>query len=244
MRRAEMNLNERIRRDIEAKIFSGNWPPGHRIPNEIQFVDRYHCSRMTVNKVLSALAARGVLERRRGAGSFVANSYVQSAVLEIRDIKAEVVARGDSYAFELLARKRRLATPADQRKLGVSAALDVLALHCRHFANGRPIAIEDRLINLDTIAAAGSEDFSETPPGSWLLDHVPWTEAEHNISAINADSLTAKLLDVPIGTACLVMERKTWRARKTVTFVHLIYPGMYYHLVAHFTPARRGNRDA
>ena len=50
------HLHQRIRDDIEARIMSGDWPPGHRIPFEHELMAEYGCSRMTVNKVLSTLA--------------------------------------------------------------------------------------------------------------------------------------------------------------------------------------------
>ena len=56
-----MALYQRIRSDLEAKIMSGDWPPGHRVPFEHELMESYDCSRMTVNKVLSALADAPVL---------------------------------------------------------------------------------------------------------------------------------------------------------------------------------------
>jgi DNA-binding transcriptional regulator YhcF (GntR family) len=68
-------LNHRIRSDIEGRIRSGEWPPGHRIPFEHELMAQYACSRMTVNKVLAMLADAGMIERRRRAGSFVARPH-------------------------------------------------------------------------------------------------------------------------------------------------------------------------
>lgn len=239
VKRAGMKLNQRIRHDIETKILSGKWTPGHRIPKEYEMMEQYDCSRMTVNKALSALAAAGFIERRRRAGSFVAPSYVQSAVLEIHDVRSEIAARGEEYDYELMSRRLRHATRADQGKLDISTNQKVLALQSRHFASGRPFTIEDRIINLAAVPEAADTDFSTISPGTWLLDKIPWTEAEHHISAINADEVTAKELRIPIDTACLVIERKTWRSAESVTFVRLTFPGALYHLLAHFTPAQR-----
>ena len=52
-------LHARIRAEIEARILSGEWPPGYRIPPETELVATYGCSRMTVNKAMSSLAAEG-----------------------------------------------------------------------------------------------------------------------------------------------------------------------------------------
>ena len=76
-------LYKRIRLDIETRILTGEWPPGHRIPFEHQLMARYRCSRMTVNKALSELAQADLIERRRRAGTFVRRPQHMSAVLKI-----------------------------------------------------------------------------------------------------------------------------------------------------------------
>lgn len=232
-------LYQRIRADLEDKILSGRWPPGYRIPFEHELVETYQCSRMTVNKVLSGLAATGVIERKRRVGSFVAKPLVQSAVLHIPDIQAEIAKRGEAYGYELLSRKRRKATKDDLERLAIDKGCDVLVLSCRHIAKGRPFALEERLINLNVVPAAAEIDFMLTPPGTWLLGHVPWNEAEHRISACLADDIALKALALKKPAACLVVERRTWRKSRVITSVRVTYPNDLYQLTARFTPARR-----
>lgn len=229
-------LNQRIRADLETRILSGEWPPGHRIPFEHELMAQYGCARMTVNKVIAGLVAAGLIERRRRAGSFVARPRIHSAVLQIPDIEAEVTARGESYGYELIASRRRTATLADGIETARRGALEVLDITCRHFADGRPLALEERLIGLSTVPEAAEADFTNIAPGSWLLRHVPWTEAEHRIGAVNATARVAESLGVAKGAACLSLERRTWRAGEIVTYVRQIFRGDAYSLVARFSP--------
>ncbi len=229
-------LYQRIRNDLEARIMSGAWPPGHRVPFEHELMATYSCSRMTVNKVLSALADAGLLVRRRRAGSFVARPRVQSAILQIPDLKAEVERRGERYGYRLLELHKRAASPHDRSRLGVGGRGSILALCCRHEAEGQPFAIEDRLINLQAVPDALKQDFSVVPPNTWLVGHVPWTEAEHRITACNADKRVAADLGIDPGAACLVIERRTWRNGEPITAVRITHPGQLYDLIARFTP--------
>jgi len=229
-------LYQRIRNDLEARIMSGAWPPGHRVPFEHELMETYSCSRMTVNKVLSALADTGLVVRRRRAGSFVARPRVQSAILQIPDLKAEVEKRGERYGYRLLELHKRAASVHDKARLGVGGRATVLALCCRHEAEGQPFAIEDRLINVQAVPDALKQDFSITPPNTWLVGHVPWTEAEHRITAGNADKRVASDLGIDPGAACLVVERRTWRNGEPITAVRITHPGQLYDLIARFTP--------
>ena len=227
-------LYKRIRADIEKRILTGEWPPGHRIPFEHELVARYGCSRMTVNKALSELAQADLIERRRRAGSFVRRPPQQSAVLQIADHRAEIPGLGRSYGYELIGRKLRAEHAPDRDRLGVETAGPDVALACRLAAAPGPFPIEDRLIDLASVPHAATADFAREPPGSWLLHHVPWTEAEHTISAIVADDRTAEALDIAVGAPCLVIDRYTWRSARTITAVRLLYPGDSHRRVARF----------
>lgn len=233
---SEASLHRRIRADISERILSGAWPPGHRVPAEHELMAEYGCSRMTVNKALAPLAEQGLIVRRRKAGSFVARPRIHSVVLDIPDIAAEVTARGEPYGYELLSRAVRIATAQEAAELGLDRPAQVLVLRCLHRASGRPFALEERLINLDAAPEAADADFAATPPGGWLLGHVPWTEAEHRISAANVQKPVATTLGIAPTAACLVLERRTWRGADRITHVRLTFPGEAYDLVARFAP--------
>ena len=51
-------LYKQIRSDIERRILTGEWPPGHRIPFEHQLMTRYGCSTMRPSIGAGALSTR------------------------------------------------------------------------------------------------------------------------------------------------------------------------------------------
>lgn len=237
-RRKPPTLNQRIRGDIEKNIRSGKWPPGHRIPFEHELMVQYGCSRMTVNKALAALVQAGMIERRRRAGTFVSrpHPYIEQVALDIPDIPVEVAKRGHAYRFQLLSRRLRLPRRRMQQEMEVAEGGKLLALQGLHLADGIPFALEDRVVNPLAVPQALEQDFNGTVPGSWLLQRVPWTRAQHRISAAGADETQAELLALAPGTACLVLERQTWRGDRPVTFVRQVFAGDSYDLVARFSP--------
>ena len=235
---SEGTLYQRIQSEIEDLIRSGTWAPGRKVPSETELMAQFGCSRMTVNKAMSALAQAGLIVRRRRAGSFVSRPRLHSTVLNIPDIQAEILARGETYGFALLDQGRRKAKAGDVEEKALAAGGELLTLRGLHVAGGRPFAVEDRLISLAAVPEAADADFMAEPPGAWLLHHVPWTEAENRISAVGADAAAAELLALDPGTALLAVERRTWRAGEPVTWVRQLFPGEAYDLVARFGPAR------
>ncbi len=228
------SLHDRILAEVRGRILSGEWPPGRRIPAESELTAQYRCSRMTVNKAMTSLARAGLIERRRKAGSFVARQRSQSAVLEIQDIKSEIESVGHTYGYRLLARAVRKATRIEVQEVGIPAGTRVLVLSSLHTADDRPFCLEHRIINLDAVPSAETGPFECRAAGPWLVEHVPWTEARHTISAKSADVAMASILDVEPGLACLVIERRTWSNGRPITRVTLSYPGPLREVVAMF----------
>lgn len=229
------SLQKKIRAEIEKKILSGAWAPGFRIPVEHELMARYGCSRMTVSQALSSLVQAGLLVRRKRGGSFVAEQHFQSVVLAIPDIRADILARGAAYGLKLLSREIR--KPKGDAEKWLAQDGKIIALDCLHLANGIPFALEHRLISLKNVPEAAEVEFSEEPPGSWLLGHVAWSQAENRITAVSADRASAKFLNLDVGTACLHLERRTWRGAARITQVRQLFPGHLFELVAKFNPA-------
>lgn len=230
-----------IQRDIENKVMTGEWPPGFRIPPEHELVKVYDCSRMTVNKALSSLAASGLINRKRRRGSFVTLPRIEEPLLTIQDMRAEVLSTDRTYSFEILYRvNRTINDVTDANHIGVPLKTRMLYLDLMHYADGLPFALEMRQINLDLVPEAANQSFDEEPPGTWLLDQVPWTSGEHSLRAISADDLLARQLSITPGTACISIARRTWRGPDLITFVRLIYPGERHRFVVKFGPGTIG----
>src|SRR3546814_871672 len=150
---------------------------------------------------------------------------------------AQSPARGHHYAKaprEPPSSDHEAGNAAETQLAGAGRLIQLAGLH---LADDIPRAVESRLVSLATvpdIADAGSDD---TPPGTWLLRHIPWTEAETRISALAASHAVAHLLQVAPAAACLCVERRTWRRAEGVTHVRQIFPGDAYDLVARFGPS-------
>jgi GntR family transcriptional regulator, histidine utilization repressor len=231
-----MKIAQRIGSDIETRIASGEWKPGHRIPFEHELVTQYGCARATVGKALTALVRAGLLERRRKAGTFVAYPHVQSAVLDIPDIGKAIAERTGSYRFEMLASDICREHELNGDFPNGTRLRHVIGIH--HGQDG-PFAFEERLISLDSVPKAADADFTSTSPSTWLVQSVPWTQARHRISAVGASAEVSTRLAIPRHTPCLLVERWTWRTGEPVTYVCQTFRGDRFDLVATFTPEGR-----
>ncbi|WP_409574737.1 formimidoylglutamate deiminase [Sphingopyxis sp. PET50] len=222
-RPARMSFDARIRAAIEGDIRSGTLRPGDKLPSEHELAALHGCARATVSKAMAALHRAGLIERRRKAGSFVADQHVHSAVLEVPDLAQLIEARGHVYRWQLLSREL------------AGTEVRIRGLHCE---GDTVIAIETRSIVVETVPDAATERFDDVAPGTWLLAHIPWTSARHRIRAAGASAEEAHALGIAENTACLILERSTWRGEAAVTTVRQIFRGDMFDMVAHFEPSR------
>ena len=58
--------------DLQKRIAEGEYQPGENLPTESELCEQYNVSRITVRKALQILSEAGVIETRKGKGSFVA----------------------------------------------------------------------------------------------------------------------------------------------------------------------------
>ncbi|MGV6875632.1 GntR family transcriptional regulator [Pseudochelatococcus sp. B33] len=66
-----VSLYEQVRRDLLARISSGEFKPGDLLPTEEALCREYDVSRITVRRAVADLAANFVVTRRRGVGTIV-----------------------------------------------------------------------------------------------------------------------------------------------------------------------------
>ena len=180
----------------------------------------------------SARAARRRRSSRPRLGTRIAVPTARVASFEVPRIDEEIRRGGAEYGYQLLQRRSRAADTATREHLHLPRGARVLEVRCLHRANHTPYQYEHRWINLSAVPAAREARFRDIAPGLWLLEHVPWTDVEHVLSAANADAETATLLELSPGDAVFVVERRTWLDDKVVTWAVLSHPGQHSRMRA------------
>ena len=225
-----------IRRAIAHPILSGVWPAGTRVPPELLLTDHYRTSRMTVNKAIQSLATEGLVARRPKIGTFVTARARERPVLEIWDAADAVHREGGHYGYRLIERGLVGVSDAGRTAIGVAPEAKLLRILCLHLSDDRPFQFEERFVNVAAAPEIMRQTLANISPGQWLLANVPWTEARHAISARGAPGAIAQHLDLEIGDACLVVERRTWNDAMPVTLGRFWYPGDDHRLEGSFRP--------
>ncbi|WP_166417839.1 GntR family transcriptional regulator [Cochlodiniinecator piscidefendens] len=229
-KKAAQPLYKQIKARLKAQVVSGELSQGALLPSETELAERYSCSRLTVHRSLRELADEGVVERRRRAGTRVAMRGNTGLRIRLSRVTEEISRRGFAYRYELI--KSVVKTPPlhIHRLLGGDPEQEHLHIKCLHWANNRVFQFEDRWVNLITVPKAQSLSFEKMSPSLWLLDNVPLSDLEHEISAISAKTQIANVMKVEKGSPILeVTRRSTWN-NQSVSCARLMHPGDLYSL--------------
>lgn len=107
-------LAQEVTEELRQEIASGRWPVGTRIPPEPQLIGRLGVSRGTLREAVKALAHAGLLEVRRGDGT-----YVRSTSEMAGTARRAYREYGEEKVFEV-----RFALDAQAARLAARAADD------------------------------------------------------------------------------------------------------------------------
>jgi GntR family histidine utilization transcriptional repressor len=216
---------EGIRAEVLRRIRARDWPPGALIPGEEALAAEFGVARATVNRALRDLADAGVIERKKRAGTRVAELPVRRARLDVPVIRLDVLGRGLAYDFKLLADRLSPAPVPVTARLGLPEEYAMRFLETLHLAEGRPFVHETRWLN-PAVLPAPMPDFTSVSANEWLVTNVSLVSGDIAFTAEPAGPREAEVLGVPPGSALLVAERTTRGTAGPVTLVRLAHaPG-------------------
>ena len=182
------SLSAQLVDTLREQIASGAWPVGMRIPPEQDLVKQLGVGRTTVREALGALVHLGLLEARKGDGTYVRTSNEMQSVLMRRATTArrsdvlELRAVLEEYASGLAAARRtegdlirlrhlldEAEATADTQELAAAAAADARFHQAVVGAGGNPLLTE----LYDVLSIAVTEQIGATLwPAETAAEHV------------------------------------------------------------------------
>ncbi|MGN5375701.1 MAG: histidine utilization repressor [Sphingomonas hengshuiensis] len=223
-----------IKESILADVRTGRLSTGDRVPSEAEIVSRFGVSRMTANRALRELTVAGVLVRRPGSGTFIAEARPIGHLIEIRNIAEEVRSRGHAYRPRVIGNQPLGADAADAALLGVVVGTAIFRSLIVHHEAEFPLQLEERLVLADAAPGYGEQDFNRTTPNEYLSRIAPIERVEHRVLARVPDDEIRRLLGMMPGEPTLVMVRRTWSGGRLVSHAVLTHPAARYELTASF----------
>jgi DNA-binding GntR family transcriptional regulator len=205
-RTSPVPLYFQLAQHYEAAIRSGALKVGSRLDNEVQLAERLGMSRPTVRAAFLYLSNKGLVVRKRGAGTLVAKESIDRDV-ELTSLYDDLATAGRAPATKVI---RVEVTHANDR---VAAALQlperalVNSLQRIRLADGEPIALMHNFLPAALVHL--SIEMLEEHGLYELLraSGIRMCSASQRMCAKNASAAEARTLGENRGAALLTMER-------------------------------------
>jgi DNA-binding GntR family transcriptional regulator len=227
-RSSPVPLYYQVAQRLEDAIESGEIGSGTRLENEIELARQLGLSRPTMRRALEYLVDKGLLVRKRGAGTRVVDSKVKRAV-ELTSLYEDLLRTDQRPTTKVLYNAEEPAPEEVARALKVREGSPVILLKRLRYAQEQPIAYMVNYLpagidglTSETLESAG---LYELLRASGLRLHA----AVQSIGARNASTAEARLLEEPRGAALLTMRRITYddRANPMEYGMHLYRASRY-----------------
>lgn len=192
---------------VLADLVASELGPGERVPSERALMARFRVSRATVRHAIDALERDGVLERRHGSGTYVAERRVTSR-LHLASFSEDMARRGLAPSTRLLVAERIDAGDALAAELAVTPGDPVARLERLRCADGRPMAYEVGCYPLSRLPDLMEQDLTGSMYELLLQRYRRQPDAgEQLLSAESATAPLARRLEVDTGAPVLVFQR-------------------------------------
>lgn len=193
---------------IRARIESGVWKPGDRIPSERDLMKLASVSRATVRQTLAKLVDQKLLEKIVGKGTFVRPPRYEQHLTNVYSFSAQLRALGYDLIDQILRAEIIDATPDIAARLHLNISAQVIYIRRLRFLRGTPM-----MVNIAYLPANDFPGLIEKLPDHSLYELMayeydyPVIAATDYFDAIGADANIAALLQLSPGTSIMSVER-------------------------------------
>lgn len=182
--------------------------PGDRLPSDAELCERFGVSRMTARQAVQIVASDGVIERRRGAGTFVRAKPVERDLGSPLSFSEAMRSRGMAASSNTLSWGPVEPTDDERQALRLETGEGVYALERLRLADDTPMAIE-RAVMPEALALSLEGDFKSGSlhQAFQRLGRIP-ERAHAEVTAHRATRRQRELLGLP-SSGIVICERRT-----------------------------------
>jgi len=203
------SLRHSLASELRARIRSGEWRPGERIPSEPELARRRTVSRSSMRAAITLLEEEGFVQRKHGSGTYITHRPALPSDLGRNFGVSSMIARsGMQPGTEEVIAGAVPAPAAVATALGVEEGSLVSSLHRVRTADGRRVVDVNDWCRTDHIAPDELSELGEASIYAALADHG--LAVDHGVAQLtprNADGEVAARLHVPLGTLLITIDQ-------------------------------------
>jgi GntR family transcriptional regulator len=191
-------------------------------------VERFKVSRTTVRKAVQNLVERGLVEVRRGKGTFVTQPKITQELTELTGFVEDMQTLGRTATAHLLNKRIVPANESVAHHLALTPGTLVVWLQRVRLADRVAMSFDDTYLPRDLGEKVAKNDLEADPVFALLENkyNTPLVGAEYKLEAAAAEPIVAQALQVPAGSPIFLIERTSYTTgNRPVDYERLHYRG-------------------
>jgi GntR family transcriptional regulator len=228
-------LEGELRRRLAAGAFT------ERFPTDRELVEAYDVSRNTVREAVDRLCAEGLLERRRGLGTFVRAAEFEQPTGALYSLFRSIEAQGVPQTSRVL-QLEQCGDAVAARRLDLAPDAPLVLLSRLRCAGDEPLALDRVWLPADIARPLLDADFSRTALYDELAARcgVVMVEGWERIRPVMPTAAEREVLAQPEGEAVFAIERLGRSAHRAVEWRVSLVRGDRYAFVADWRASASG----
>jgi GntR family transcriptional regulator len=213
---------------LASEIVSGELPRGVQLPPEDRLINRFGVSRTTVRKAIENLVARGLIEIRRGKGTFVSEPKIIQELTQLRGFDEDMVLIGRQPTTRLLSKEIVSASKEVAANLELPQGAQVWRIERVRLGDGVPMSLDETYLPLDIGGKVVANDLEAKPIFDLLEGKygLPLVEARYQLEADIATAHVAAALNIDVGDPIFFIERTSYvEGNRPIDYEKLYYRG-------------------
>ena len=184
------------------------------LPSELEIIEATGLSRTTVRQAIENLVQEGLLERRRGIGTFVKSRNKNLWNLEnLRSFREVMEIEGSETSTSVISIKRIKTNKTLEKRFGAEIR-DFYELERLRYLDGAPVILVNTFVPVELVPGLESFDLSEESLFEIMKKeyHVDIAFAEKELRARTVKPYDAGLLKIPLDSVVQLVDTITYNS--------------------------------
>lgn len=205
-------LYARLRDQLASRIANGEWSPGDMIPSENRLAEEYKVALATMRMALKQLVDEGLLERRRGTGTFVKQPAFRADLFRFFHVHDVADADGPVIPESRILSRQEIDTPPEvAQAFGEGAGARCIKLERVRLWSGEPLLFEEVYLRLPDFEGLMELDIKAMGPLLYPVflqeSGILIASATDELSFDTATAASARHLELPDGSPVAAIQR-------------------------------------
>jgi GntR family transcriptional regulator len=225
---SHLPLYAQVEAVLASSIADGTLTLGSRLPSEDSLIERFAVSRTTIRKTIQNLADSGLIEIRRGKGTFVTQPKITQELTELSGFVEDMRALGRHPTARVVSKQIVEAGETVARQLALTVGTLVVRIERVRLADDVPMSFDETYLPREIGEKVMENDLENEPIFSLLEQkyNLQLVEAEYRLEAVSAEAAVARALGISAGSPIFLIERTSYCAgHQPIDYEKLYYRG-------------------